>query len=43
MNNAATKIDIYNHVMPPAYLELVKQHSKDLGIVKRMTSLRTAD
>ena len=34
------KIDIFNHVMPPAYLELVKQHSKDPGIVKRMTSLR---
>jgi uncharacterized protein len=40
MSNAQTKIDIYNHVMPPAYLELVKRHSKDLGIVKRMTSLR---
>lgn len=34
------KIDIYNHVMPPAYLELVKQHGKDPGVVKRMTSLR---
>jgi aminocarboxymuconate-semialdehyde decarboxylase len=34
------KIDIYNHVMPPAYLELVKQHGKDAGMVKRMASLR---
>ena len=34
------KIDIYNHVMPAAYLELRKQHSKDQGIVKRMSSLR---
>ena len=25
------KIDIYNHVMPAAYLELMKQHSKDQG------------
>ncbi|SNS88146.1 aminocarboxymuconate-semialdehyde decarboxylase [Noviherbaspirillum humi] len=34
------KIDIYNHVMPQRYLEMMKQHSKDAGIVKRMTSLR---
>ena len=34
------KIDIFNHVMPQAYLELVKQHSKEPGIVKRMTNLR---
>jgi uncharacterized protein len=34
------KIDIYNHVMPPAYLDLVKQHGKDAGMVKRMASLR---
>jgi predicted TIM-barrel fold metal-dependent hydrolase len=34
------KIDIYNHVVPPAYLELIKQHSRDAGIVKRMTNLR---
>jgi uncharacterized protein len=34
------KIDIYNHVMPVKYLEMMKQHSKDPGIVKRMTSLR---
>jgi aminocarboxymuconate-semialdehyde decarboxylase len=34
------KIDIFNHVMPPAYLELVKTHSKEPGMVKRMSSLR---
>ena len=34
------KIDIYNHVMPQAYLELVKSHSKEPGMVKRMSSLR---
>jgi predicted TIM-barrel fold metal-dependent hydrolase len=34
------KIDIYNHVMPVKYLEMMKQHSKDPGIVKRMTGLR---
>jgi aminocarboxymuconate-semialdehyde decarboxylase len=34
------KIDIFNHVMPQAYLELVKQHSKEPGMVKRMSSLR---
>lgn len=34
------KIDIYNHVMPVRYLEMMKQHSKDAGIVKRMSSLR---
>src|SRR5690606_25903521 len=34
------KIDIYNHVLPPEYLELVRTHSKDAGIVKRMVSLR---
>ncbi len=35
-----TKIDIFNHVMPQAYLELVKTHSKEPGMVKRMSSLR---
>ena len=35
-----TKIDIFNHVMPPAYLELVKANSKEAGLVKRMSSLR---
>src|SRR5436853_159533 len=34
------KIDIFNHVMPQAYLELVKTHSKEPGMVKRMSSLR---
>jgi len=34
------KIDIFNHVMPMAYLDLVKQHSKEAGMVKRMSNLR---
>jgi predicted TIM-barrel fold metal-dependent hydrolase len=34
------KIDIYNHVLPRAYLDLVKQHSKEAGMVKRMSSIR---
>jgi uncharacterized protein len=34
------KIDIYNHVVPKPYLDLIQKHSKDPGIVKRMTSLR---
>ena len=34
------KIDIYNHVIPARYLEMMKQHSKDAGIVKRMSNLR---
>lgn len=34
------KIDIFNHVMPAKYLEMMKQHSSDPGIVKRMTNLR---
>ena len=34
------KIDIFNHVMPVRYLEMMKLHSKDQGIIKRMTSLR---
>jgi aminocarboxymuconate-semialdehyde decarboxylase len=33
-------IDIYNHVMPPRYLEAVTQLAGDPGIVKRMSSLR---
>ena len=36
----AAKIDIFNHVMPQAYLELVKAHSKEPGMVKRMSNLR---
>ena len=34
------KIDIFNHVMPVKYLELMKEHAKDPGIIKRMMSLR---
>jgi len=34
------KIDIFNHVMPQRYLEKLKEHSKDAGIIKRMASLR---
>src|SRR5258708_12057136 len=34
------KIDVYNHVLPKAYLDLVKQHSKEAGMVKRMSSIR---
>src|SRR5512138_1150754 len=34
------KIDIFNHVLPRPYLELVKSHSKEPGMVKRMSSLR---
>ena len=34
------KIDIYNHVMPPAYLELVKRHGKEPGMIKRMSNLK---
>jgi predicted TIM-barrel fold metal-dependent hydrolase len=34
------KIDIFNHVMPLKYLDMMKQHSRDPGIIKRMTSLR---
>ncbi|MGH8701176.1 MAG: amidohydrolase family protein [Burkholderiales bacterium] len=34
------KIDIYNHVMPARYLEMMKLHSKDAGLIKRMSSLR---
>src|SRR3954470_10765496 len=34
------KIDIYNHVLPKAYLDLVKQHSKEAGLVKRMSGIR---
>ena len=33
------KIDIYNHVMPVRYLEMMKLHSRDAGIVKRMSGL----
>ena len=32
------KIDIYNHVMPPAYLELMKANYKDPGMLKRISN-----
>lgn len=34
------KIDIYNHVMPRAYLELVQRHYSNAGMVKRLTGIR---
>ncbi|MBA2933509.1 amidohydrolase [Sphingomonas sp. CGMCC 1.13654] len=34
------KIDIYNHVMPPAYLEEVKRRFADAGMVKRLSNIR---
>src|SRR5712692_5716666 len=34
------KIDIFNHVMPVPYLDMMKQHLKDPGILKRMSNLR---
>jgi hypothetical protein len=34
------KIDIFNHVMPLRYLEMMKAHSRDAGIVKRANALR---
>ncbi len=34
------KIDIYNHVLPLPYLELVKKHGKEPGMIKRMSNLR---
>jgi len=34
------KIDIFNHVMPAPYLDMMKQHLKDQGILKRMSNLR---
>jgi len=36
----APKIDAYNHYIPPGYLDLIREHSKDAGIVKRMTNIR---
>jgi len=39
-NVSTVKIDIYNHVMPPAYVDLVKAHGKEPGMVKRMSQLR---
>jgi aminocarboxymuconate-semialdehyde decarboxylase len=34
------KIDIFNHVMPVRYLDMMKTHFKDQGLIKRMGSLR---
>ncbi|HSC94374.1 MAG TPA: amidohydrolase family protein [Burkholderiales bacterium] len=34
------KIDIFNHVMPTRYLDMMKSHFKDQGMIKRMGSLR---
>ena len=34
------KIDIFNHVMPTRYLDMMKQHLKDQGMLKRMSNLR---
>ena len=34
------KLDIYNHVLPPPYLDLIKQRYKDAGVVKRLMQVR---
>src|SRR6266542_1098464 len=34
------KIDIFNHIMPAPYLDMMKQHLKDQGMLKRMSNLR---
>src|SRR6266542_2178214 len=34
------KIDIFNHVMPTRYLDMMKLHLKDQGMLKRMSNLR---
>jgi aminocarboxymuconate-semialdehyde decarboxylase len=34
------KIDIFNHVMSTRYLDMMKSHFKDQGMIKRMGSLR---
>jgi len=35
-NTNQSVIDIYNHVMPPLYMEELKKHSKDPGLLKRI-------
>ncbi|HEX7782242.1 MAG TPA: amidohydrolase family protein [Sphingobium sp.] len=35
-----SKIDIYSHVVPPSYLDVLRQRYKDAGIVKRIQQLR---
>lgn len=34
------KIDIFNHVMSTRYLDMMKSHFKDQGMIKRMAGLR---
>jgi predicted TIM-barrel fold metal-dependent hydrolase len=34
------KIDIFNHFMPARYMDLIKVHSTDEGLLKRVTNLR---
>jgi aminocarboxymuconate-semialdehyde decarboxylase len=34
------KIDLYNHAAPVRYLEMMKQHMKEQGILKRLSSVR---
>jgi uncharacterized protein len=38
--HAHSKIDIYNHVLPLPYLELIKQRYNDPGMVKRLSGAR---
>ncbi len=40
VERAMSKIDIYNHVLPAAYLELVRQGYRDPGMVGRLTNIR---
>lgn len=39
MATPSVTIDIFNHVMPPPYLEEMKKRSKEPGMIKRMGSL----
>jgi len=39
MSQPPVTIDIFNHVMPPPYLAEMKKRSKDVGMIKRMSSL----
>ena len=34
------KIDLFTHAIPQPYLEKMQQHSKDVGMVKRMSNIR---
>ena len=40
LQGADVKIDIFNHVLPPAYFKLLEAHGYDAGMVKRMTGIR---